>query len=343
MMSLLPFWALNVSVVFLSMEGLRALGFQRTYRDIWWPVRAHQQDRDTTRERTIRTHETERALEQTLWAHGTERALERTLWAHGTERALERTLWAHGTERALEQTLWAHGTERALERTLWAHGTERALEQTLWAHGTERALERTLWAHGTERALERTLWAHGTERALERTLWAHGTERALEQTLWAHGTERALERTLWAHGTERALDRTGMGTAALGGASLGRPAARTDLMGGSSSLRTSPGTPGCAAASPATTWGTPATLAGERAKNSQNSPNVRWSCPLILHQLRGSSRALLKRSLRATSLYPNPSAAPLQTPRQTSSCHCPADGRSSGPRTRGCVGIGGWR
>ncbi len=188
MMSLLPFWALNVSVVFLSMEGLRALGFQRTYRDIWWPVRAHQQDRDTTRERTIRTH----------------------------------------------------GTERALERILWAHGTERAVERTLWAHGMEWALERTIRTHGTEQALERILWAHGTERALERTLWAHGMERALEQTLWVHGTERALERT-------------GMGTAALGGASLGRPAARTDLMGGSSSLRTSPGTPGCAAASPATT------------------------------------------------------------------------------------------
>ncbi len=33
---------------------------------------------------------------------------------------------------------------------------------------------------------------------------------------------------------------SGKGTAALGGASLGRTAARTDLMGGSSSLRTSP-------------------------------------------------------------------------------------------------------
>ncbi len=31
------------------------------------------------------------------------------------------------------------------------------------------------------------------------------------------------------------------------------------------------------------------------------------------------------------------------TPRQTSSRHCPADGRSSGPQTGGCVGIGGWR
>ncbi len=41
---------------------------------------------------------------------------------------------------------------------------------------------------------------------------------------------------------------SGTGTAALGGASLGMPAARTDLMGGSSSLRTSPGIPGCTAA-----------------------------------------------------------------------------------------------
>ncbi len=31
------------------------------------------------------------------------------------------------------------------------------------------------------------------------------------------------------------------------------------------------------------------------------------------------------------------------TPRQTSSRHCPAGGRSSGPHTGGCVGIGGWR
>ncbi len=38
-----------------------------------------------------------------------------------------------------------------------------------------------------------------------------------------------------------------------------------------------------------------------------NSPHVRWSCPLLLSCL------LLKRSLRATSLYPNPSAAPLNS------------------------------
>jgi len=47
-------------------------------------------------------------------------------------------------------------------------------------------------------------------------------------------------------------------------------------------------------------------------KTPQIPQNVRWSCPLILHQLRGSSRALLKRSLRAASLYPNPSAAPTE-------------------------------
>ncbi len=39
----------------------------------------------------------------------------------------------------------------------------------------------------------------------------------------------------------------------------------------------------------------PEALAGERASNSTNCPNARWSSPLILHQLRDSSRALLKR------------------------------------------------
>ncbi len=52
---------------------------------------------------------------------------------------------------------------------------------------------------------------------------------------------------------------------------------------------------------------------GTTYRNSTNSRNVRCSSPLILHQLRGSSRALLKRSLRAASLYPKPSAAPLLT------------------------------
>ncbi len=80
-------------------------------------------------------------------------------------------------------------------------------------------------------------------------------------------------------------------------------------------------------------------LSWERAKNSTN---VRWSCPLILHQLRGLSRALLKMSLRAASLYPNPLHLHW-TSRQTSSRNCPADGWSWGSRTGGCVGIGGWR
>ncbi len=105
------------------------------------------------------------------------------------------------------------------------------------------------------------------------------------------------------------------------------PAARTDLIGGSSSLHTSLRIPGCTAASTTATRGTaapsaategavassPTTWAGERAKDSTNCPKFRWSSPLILHQLRGSSRALLKRSLRAASLYPNPSAAPLNS------------------------------
>ncbi len=90
-----------------------------------------------------------------------------------------------------------------------------------------------------------------------------------------------MERTLWAHGTERAF-----------GASLEMPAARTDLMGGSSSLRTSPGIPRCAAASSATTGDTavssaatggtavssPTILAGDCAKNSSNSPK----CQVVL-------------------------------------------------------------
>ncbi len=54
---------------------------------------------------------------------------------------------------------------------------------------------------------------------------------------------------------------SGTGTADLGGASFGRPAACTDLMGGSSSLRTSTGIPGCAAASSAATGGSAASLA----------------------------------------------------------------------------------
>ncbi len=49
-------------------------------------------------------------------------------------------------------------------------------------------------------------------------------------------------------------------------------------------------------------WGT--------CQGLHESPNVRWSSPPILHLLRGSSRALLKRSLSAASLYPRPSAAP---------------------------------
>ncbi len=65
---------------------------------------------------------------------------------------------------------------------------------------------------------------------------APGMEWALERTLWAHGTERPLERTIWAH---RNGAGSGVGTAALGGASLGMPADCTDLMGRSSSLRTS--------------------------------------------------------------------------------------------------------
>ncbi len=54
---------------------------------------------------------------------------------------------------------------------------------------------------------------------------------------------------------------SGTGTADLVGANFGRPAAYTDLMGGSSSLRTSTGIPGCAAASSAATGGSAASLA----------------------------------------------------------------------------------
>ncbi len=45
---------------------------------------------------------------------------------------------------------------------------------------------------------------------------------------------------------------------------------------------------------------------GTASRNSTNSPNVGCSSPLILHQLRGSSKELLKWSLRAVSLYPKP-------------------------------------
>ncbi len=54
---------------------------------------------------------------------------------------------------------------------------------------------------------------------------------------------------------------SGMGTAAFGEASLGMPTACTDLMGGSSSLRTSPGIPRYAAASSAATVDTADTSA----------------------------------------------------------------------------------
>ncbi len=172
------------------------------------------------------------------------------------------------------------------------------------------------------------------------------TERALEWTLSAPGTERALERTVGSRGgAGSGADYVGSGAVSVttGLEFTGdMPAARTDLMGGSSSLHTSLGIPGCTAASTAVTRGTtapsaatggavassPTTWDGECTKESTNCPKFRWSSPLILHQLRGSSRALLNRSLRAASLYPNPSAAPRQ-PRQTSSRYCPADGKSS--------------
>ncbi len=160
------------------------------------------------------------------------------------------------------------------------HPSSPSLQPSIQPH----IMERTLRAHGTERALERTL---------ERTLRAHGTERALERTLWARGTERAVVRTLWAHGTERAF-----------GASLEMQAARTDLMGGSSSLRTSPGIPRCAAASSAATGDTavssaatggtavssPTILAGECAKNSSNSSK----CQVVLPPHPTPSEGLIK-------------------------------------------------
>ncbi len=130
---------------------------------------------------------------------------------------------------------------------------------------TVRALEWAMQAHGTERVPR----AHRTERALER---AHGMERALEQAPRAHGTEYAGSQTGAGSGT---------GTAALGGASLGMPAARTDLMDGSSSLRIIPGIPGCAAASSATTGDTAASSAATGGA-AASSPTT-WGTPAPLN------------------------------------------------------------
>ncbi len=146
----------------------------------------------------------------------------------------------------------------------------------------------SLWAP----RLEQALWAPGLERALERTLWAHGTERTLERTLWAHGTERALERTIWAHGTGSGVESVGSWIRAGSGADSVGSRIGEGSGGDSVGSRTGAGS-------------------GTASRNSTNSPYVRCSSPVILHQLRGSSRALLKRSLRAASLYPKHSAALL--------------------------------
>ncbi len=62
--------------------------------------------------------------------------------------------------------------------------------------------------------------------------------------------------------------------------------------------------------------------------------------PLILHQLRGSSRTLLNMSFSAAWLNPNPSAASLNSWTNLL-CQYPADGGSSGPWTGGCDRRGG--
>ncbi len=307
-------------------------------------------------ERTlVGSRDQERAQERTLVGS---RDQEQTLVG---SRDQERTLvGSPDQERAQERTLvGSPDQERAQERTpVGSPDQERTL---VGSPDQERAQERTLvGSPDQERAQERTLVGSPDQ---ERTLvGSPDQERAQEQTLvGSPDQERAQERTLWAHGTRSGLcgltgpgagsradsvgsrDGAGSGVDSVMATMASRttgleltgdmPAARTDLMGGSFSLSTSLGIPGCTAAltavtrgtaalsaatggavaSSPTTWGTPATSAGGRAKDSTNCPNVRWSSPRILHQLRGSSRALLKRSLRAASLYPHPSASPLNS------------------------------
>ncbi len=113
-------------------------------------------------------------------------------------------------------TAWAAGTER----TAWAPGMER----TAWSPGTER----TAWAPGTELALERTLWAPGTERALERTMLSHGSEPALEQPPGCKG---------WRKPSSCSSSVYESGMPASSSANPGGAALRTDIIGGSSTLR----------------------------------------------------------------------------------------------------------
>ncbi len=147
-----------------------------THRDIWWPTRAHQQDRHITLPFTERIPDTPHTLQQKnveegcgpgSWSGRGPGGIGRQECQGGAGRAGGKG----GAGRAAGHWAGSVGSQtRAGSRNgSGLHGLpERALEQTLWAPGTERALERTLLAPGTDRALE--LLAPGTERALGRTL-----------------------------------------------------------------------------------------------------------------------------------------------------------------------------
>ncbi len=96
----------------------------------------------------------------------------------------------------------------------------------------------------------------------ERTQWPPGAGSLGSRNGAGSGADSVGSRNGAGSGADSVGSRngagSGAGTTTLGGASLGMPAAHTELIGGSSSLCTSTGIPECAAGSSATTRDTAA-------------------------------------------------------------------------------------